>query len=70
MFFNKKTNLGHHNETALCPENSLLSRIFPTLGSSIIDPAVLEPLTRDEFIIEVKSAIWNKVSKWIFGEDS
>ncbi|KAI6204931.1 Sphingomyelin phosphodiesterase [Aphelenchoides besseyi] len=61
---------GHHNESVLCPENSVLRRIFPTIStSSIVDQAVLESLTGDEFIIEAKRTLWNRVSTWLFGSD-
>ncbi|KAI6173119.1 Sphingomyelin phosphodiesterase [Aphelenchoides besseyi] len=61
---------GHHNESVLCPENSVLRRIFPTIStSSIIDQAVLESLTGDEFVIETKRTLWNQISKWLFGSD-
>ncbi|KAI6224331.1 Sphingomyelin phosphodiesterase [Aphelenchoides fujianensis] len=61
---------GHHNESALCPEASVLRRVFPALTTSpIVDPAVLEPLTRDEFVIEAKRTVWNRVSNWLFGAE-
>lgn len=57
---------GHHNESALCPESSLFRRAFSLhKASSVVDQALLEPLTRDEFIVDLKRTLWNKVTSWL-----
>lgn len=65
---------GHHNETALCPEVSFIrGAIFPALFKRrlpSLEPTVEEPLTRDDFIVATKQAIWNKLAGWIGGDRS
>ncbi|CAD5234383.1 unnamed protein product [Bursaphelenchus xylophilus] len=56
---------GHHNESALCPESTLIKRTFPFIDRSNIEPSILDQFTRDEFISGAKTALWNKVVGWI-----
>uniref|UniRef100_A0A915CRE5 Sphingomyelin phosphodiesterase n=1 Tax=Ditylenchus dipsaci TaxID=166011 RepID=A0A915CRE5_9BILA len=63
---------GHHNESALCPSNSVIrKRVFPTVFQRpfpAVETSVSEPLTRDDFIVSTaKKAIWDKITNWISG---
>ncbi|KAH7728277.1 Protein ASM-1 [Aphelenchoides avenae] len=58
---------GHHNETALCPESSSFrSTVYPSLfRATVVEPSIVEPLTRDEFLQATKEAVWKRVAGWI-----